>query len=203
MMPYLLIFSCPWLFSKTPLCINLIIWTSKSVIGSAWMEAASLNILQTYTCRDATRLDCARGKKYVCRIHVWTWGLSEANLLCWRKYLWHCWNFSAPPAVIRRSHSDSAPRDLCPLVAPLHTCPKWCNAFLTEQQAYIGSAKTQTFTISTALLQTLAGSRSAKHYSLLHSYAVTILLVQTKKINKALCASRINLWQELSTSCLL
>ena len=30
-------------------------------------------------------------------------------LLYWRKYLWHCWDFSAPPAVIWRPCSDSAP----------------------------------------------------------------------------------------------
>jgi len=47
--------------------------------------------------KDVTRLDGARGKKQVWRPHVWTWGLSEANLLYWRKYLWHCWDFSAPP----------------------------------------------------------------------------------------------------------
>jgi len=29
--------------------------------------------------------------------HVRTWGLSEANVLYWRKYLQHCWDFSAPP----------------------------------------------------------------------------------------------------------
>ena len=26
-----------------------------------------------------------------------TWGLSEANVLCWRKYSWHCWDFMVPP----------------------------------------------------------------------------------------------------------
>jgi len=30
-----------------------------------------------------------------------TWEFSEENLLHWRKYMWHCWDFSAPPAVIR------------------------------------------------------------------------------------------------------
>jgi len=28
--------------------------------------------------------------------HVWTWGLSEANLLHRRKYLLHCWDFRRP-----------------------------------------------------------------------------------------------------------
>ena len=51
--------------------------------------------------RGVTRLDGARGKKQVRCPHVRTWGLSEANVLFWRKCLWHCWDFSAPPAVIR------------------------------------------------------------------------------------------------------
>jgi len=49
--------------------------------------------------RGVTRLDGTRGKKHVWRPRGWTWALSEANLLYWRKYLWHCWDFSAPPAV--------------------------------------------------------------------------------------------------------
>jgi len=40
-----------------------------------------------------TRLDGARVKKQVWCPHVRTWGLSEANVLYWRKYLWHCWDF--------------------------------------------------------------------------------------------------------------
>jgi len=27
---------------------------------------------------------------------VRTWCLSEANVLYWRKYLWHCWDIAAP-----------------------------------------------------------------------------------------------------------
>jgi len=46
--------------------------------------------------RSVTRLDGAQGKKQVWHPHVRTWGLSEANVLYWRKYLWHCWDFSAP-----------------------------------------------------------------------------------------------------------
>jgi len=47
------------------------------------------------------------------------WGLSEANALNWRKYLWHCWDFSAPaqrfgaPVVIWR------PVKCAPVVTPL------------------------------------------------------------------------------------
>jgi len=28
--------------------------------------------------------------------HVWTWGLWEANVLFWKKWLWHCCNFLPP-----------------------------------------------------------------------------------------------------------
>ena len=68
-----------------------------------------------HVCRGVTRLDGAWGKKQVWRPHVQTWGLSEANVLRWRKYLWHCWDFSAPQAVIRRHCSNLAP-------------PKWFSA---------------------------------------------------------------------------
>ena len=92
--------------------------------------------------RGVTRLDGARGKKQIRRLHgrtgapmveVWRpheqiWVLSKANLLYWRKYLWHCWDFSAPPAVIRfdapaviqRPHRKFAPGELCP------PCPPRC-----------------------------------------------------------------------------
>ena len=53
--------------------------------------------------RGITRLDGAQVKMQVWRPHVQTWDLSEANIWYWRKYLWHCWAFLAPPAVILRS----------------------------------------------------------------------------------------------------
>ena len=58
--------------------------------------------------RGVTSLDGARGKMQVWRPHFRTWGLPEANVLYWRMYLWHCWDFLAPPqyfsapTVIRR-----------------------------------------------------------------------------------------------------
>ena len=70
-----------------------------------------------YDTRGVTRLDGVRGKKQIWRPHVWIWGLMEANLLYWRKYLWHFWEFSTSP------RSDSAPGyllPLAPLVTPLH-----------------------------------------------------------------------------------
>jgi len=46
--------------------------------------------------RCATRLEGARSKKQVSRFHFRSWDLMVANLLYWRKYLWHSWNFWAP-----------------------------------------------------------------------------------------------------------
>ena len=74
--------------------------------------------------RGVTRLDGAWGKKQLWLPHIWIWSLMEANWLYWRKYLWHCWISSAPPAVIRRPHSDSAPGELLPL-APARYAPEW------------------------------------------------------------------------------
>ena len=71
----------------------------------------------THVARGVTRLDGARGKNKVWCSHVQSWGLSEANVLYWRKYLRHCWDFSAPPAVIRRP-GNCAPRP--PRYAPMH-----------------------------------------------------------------------------------
>jgi len=45
----------------------------------------------------------------------------QANVRRWRKYLWHCWDFSAPPAAIRRPHSGPAPGKLLPPCPPLVT----------------------------------------------------------------------------------
>jgi len=79
-----------------------------------------------------TRLDGARGKKQVWRPRVRTWGLSEANLLYWRKYLWHCWDFSAPPAVIRH------PGNFTPLPVPDAT--KRCQDRLLQLTNLISSS---------------------------------------------------------------
>ena len=47
--------------------------------------------------RGVTRLDGARGKMQVRRPHFRARGLPEANVLYWRMYVWHCWDFLAPP----------------------------------------------------------------------------------------------------------
>ena len=46
--------------------------------------------------------------------------LLEANVLYWRQYLWHCWDFSAPSAVIwRRPQSFGGPIVI--------RCPRSCD----------------------------------------------------------------------------
>jgi len=52
----------------------------------------------------------------VWRPHVRNWGIPEANALHWRKYLWHCLDFSALPAVIWR------PGKCVPLPPSLRLC---------------------------------------------------------------------------------
>ena len=51
---------------------------------------------------------------------VWTWGISEANVLYWRKYLWHFWNFSAHSAVIWRPIVIRCPGNCPPFSPSLH-----------------------------------------------------------------------------------
>ena len=82
--------------------------------------------------RGVTTIDGAQGKKQVWHTRVRTWGLSEANVLYWSKYLWHCLDFLAPPqsfgppAVFQRPQSDSVPVELRhPLPPSLHPC--WLN----------------------------------------------------------------------------
>ena len=50
----------------------------------------------------------------VWRPHVRTWGLPKAHVLYRRQYLWYCWEFSAPSAVIWRPGN---------CVPPLHYAP--------------------------------------------------------------------------------
>jgi len=49
---------------------------------------------KTHRTHGVTRWDGARDKKQVWLPGVRTWCLSEANLLYWRKCLWHDWDFS-------------------------------------------------------------------------------------------------------------
>ena len=94
-----------------------------------------------YRTRGVTRLDGARGKKQVWRPYVWTWGLSEANVLRWRKYLWHCWAFSATQQWFGAPVLTRRPGNFAPLVTPLYRTYVWmtpspllqCSAAVTFQ----------------------------------------------------------------------
>ena len=113
--------------SKFPCAIKLLASSFKlrfsggirELIDAQFCGSFHLCKVKTPRLQGVMRLDGSLGKKQVWRPHVRTWGLSEANVLYWRKYLWHCWDFFAPPAVIRRP-GNCAP--LVPLVTPL---PAW------------------------------------------------------------------------------
>jgi len=75
--------------------------------------------------------------------HVRTWGLSEAYVLYWIKYLWHCWAFSSPHAVIRRP-GNCAPRPY----APSSCWGSFTNSFATTTQIE-GQKLSRTFTFGT------------------------------------------------------
>ena len=82
-----------------------------------------------------TRLYGARGKYQIRRppgrsgapmVEVWRpYGqirvLSKANLLYWRKYLWHCWDFSAPLQWFSAPIVNWRPGNLCPPCPPSST----------------------------------------------------------------------------------
>jgi len=69
-----------------------------------WADEVRFHYSQLIT-RGVTRLDGARDKNQVWRPHVRNWGLSEANVLHWRNYLWHCWDVLASTAAIWRTSS--------------------------------------------------------------------------------------------------
>jgi len=82
---FALISKCTGIFNKQMYCID------ESTCDIVWTGTNALRR------RGVTRWDGIRGKKRVWRPYVRTWDLSEPNALYWRKYLWHCWDFSAPP----------------------------------------------------------------------------------------------------------
>ena len=79
-------------------------------ISSFWLDNRDVQ-----GCKDEVRW---RLGIQVWRPHVWNWGLSEANVLFWKKCSWYCCNF-LPPVVIRR------PRNCSPLPPSLRL---WCYA---------------------------------------------------------------------------
>ena len=70
-------------------------------------------------CRGVTRLDGAWGKKQVWCPHVRTWGLSEANVLFWKKCFWHLCDFLAPTVI--RPPQWFGPRGIGPSCTPRDT----------------------------------------------------------------------------------
>ena len=85
----------------------------------AWLPTFRTQSYLRIPFRGVTSLDGARGKKQVWCPHVRTWGFLEANVLYWRKYLWQCWEFSAPAAVIRSPPVIWDPGNCSPFVTPL------------------------------------------------------------------------------------
>ena len=92
--------------------------------------------------RRVTRLDGARGKKQLWHPNIRTWGISEGNLLYWRKYLWMLGRFAtsgrhlATPAGIQR------PGNCAPLT-PRRCAPdrRWANyscLFFRQRWSWIG-----------------------------------------------------------------
>jgi len=73
----------------------------------------------THASQTRNEVKWRRGKKQVWRPRVRTWGLSEANLLHWKKYVWLC---GAP-------RSDLAPGDLSPLSPSLRP---WLSCFFSQ-----------------------------------------------------------------------
>ena len=82
------------------------------------LSQKAISVLVRLPTRGVTRLYGARGKKQIWRPYGRIWVFSKANLLYWRKYLWHCWDFSAPPEVIQRPQGELAPEELCPPCPP-------------------------------------------------------------------------------------
>ena len=106
-------------------------WFCNIKVSGSFLDGTNLQID-----RGVTRLDGARGKIQVWRPHFRTWGLPEANVLYWRMYVWHCWDFLAPPQYF------SAPRVIrrpgnCALIAPsLRPCWLYHNAACKKLQTF-------------------------------------------------------------------
>jgi len=76
---------------------------------------------------------------------------------CWRKYLRHCWDFLALPAVIQRPHSDSAPGNcapLTPIVTPLLTTHHGVGVRWNVQTILKGNKHSNSVPASTAFRHT-------------------------------------------------
>ena len=99
--------------------------------------------------RGVPRLDCARDKKQVRRLHIWTYDILGVNVLHWRKNLWHCWLFGAPQWFCARGFVPTCLRSWCytsrqssqlwNLQSPecQTTSPKWENTTAVPQFSHV------------------------------------------------------------------
>jgi len=69
---------------------------AKPKLQNALFKSSYKFVATCQSTRCVLRLGDARGKKQVWRPHVRTWGLSEAKVLEWRKFLRNFWDFLAP-----------------------------------------------------------------------------------------------------------
>jgi len=111
--------------------------------------------------RGVPGLDVARGKKQVWHPYVRTWGLSETNVLYWRKYLWHCFDFSVPAAVIRRL-GNCAP--MPPLVTPLVQASGGCSVCLFNWWCFLFTISKGIFLRTASFHVNVNGSLNYKWY---------------------------------------
>ena len=102
-------YATKWTPPKKNFCVRH--WLASSNVHASRITPA-FRRFHTLGPRGIPRLDGVRGKKEVWRHHFRIWGLLGANVLFWRKYLQHYWDFSAPGALCAPSH---------PCYAPVHT----------------------------------------------------------------------------------
>jgi len=135
-------------------------------MSNHYCQGLSGSVVQC-SCRGVTRLHGARGKKQVWRSRVWTWSLSEANVLYWRKYLWHCWDFLAPPFVIWR------PGNCAPLATPLCW---WHSICFNRLERYTNNSNT--YLCGWRIMHCLKKTTS-NHHNLHNSLSMKISRVRT------------------------
>ena len=101
--------------------------TATFTIINAQFYSEQLNCFLTHV-KWRNEIRWGPGKRQVWRSHVLTWGLSEANVLYWRKCMWYWWGFLAPspvichPSGIRRPKVIQRPGISTPLPFSLIPC---------------------------------------------------------------------------------
>jgi len=74
-------------------CVTITV--TRQEIFKCSLQVTAVGVFPHVISKGVPRLDGLRDKKQVWLLHVRTWGLSEANVLNWKKYLRHYWDFSA------------------------------------------------------------------------------------------------------------